>query len=179
MATSLFTLVPNTVATHDLSSELILDTIIICLFVVCDVHMSGTSHTMRVFISFLSMIAIFNSGVETISVRGEIFKAIKSDSSGDMVCSLEDPNEILNVRSKPECILLCHRDPSCLDVNWKEPDECEMYFSNPETFGTLTSCTYFSPRRGKHSNLDILFMLYVIRFNLALIFTLNSSKIEC
>ena len=114
------------------------------------------------FISFLSMIAIISSGVETISVGGEIFKAIKSDSSGDMVCSLEDPNKILNVRSKPECILQCQGDPSCSDVNWKEPDMCEVYFVSPETFGTVTSCTYFRSGQGKHSKFKILFMLHLV-----------------
>ena len=76
------------------------------VFVVCEVIMSEASHIKANFICFLSMIAIFSSGFETIIlVGGEIFEAIKSDSFGDMVCSLADPNEILNVRSKPVCIL--------------------------------------------------------------------------
>ena len=138
-----------------------------CLFVVCEVNTSKAS-LMKAFISFLSMIAIIISGVETISVVGEIFEAFESDSSGNMVCSLEDPNEILNVRSKPECILQCQGDPSCSDVNWKEPDKCEVYFSNPKTFGTVTSCTYFSSGRGKLYKFDIFVMLHVLLLILAL-----------
>ena len=120
--------------------------------------MSKNSHMKAVSIIFLSTIVIISSSVETTSVGGKIFKAIKNDSSEDMACSLEDPNEILNVRSKPECILQCQGDPSCSGVNWKEPGTCEVYVFNPETFGTVTRCTFFS----SDNKFDILFMCHVV-----------------
>ena len=53
------------------------------LAVVCEINTSN----MKAFISFLSMIAIIISSVETISVGGEIFEAFENDSSaGDMIC---------------------------------------------------------------------------------------------
>ena len=130
-------------------------------FLMCEVNMSLNSQMKAVSIIVLSTTAIISSGVETTSVGGGIFEAIRSDSSGDMVCSLEDPNEIQHVRSKPECILQCQGDPSCSDVNWKEPDKCEVYFFNPETFGIVTRCTFFMSRQGKHYKFNNRHTLYV------------------
>ena len=131
-------------------------------FLICESNMSKKWRMKANMIIFLSTIAIIISpGVKAISMGGEIFKAFKSDSFGDMVCSLKDANEILYVQSKTDCILQCQGDPSCSDVNWKEPDKCEVYFFKPGTFGTVTSCTYFSSGRGKLYKFNILFMLRV------------------
>ena len=103
------------------------------------------------FLTLVMIIAIV-PGECALSIEGDIFHRYANASTD--LCSLEDPSHVFNnVRSKPECVLLCQADPRCSGVNWKEPSLCEMYFFDPSTFETTPRCAYFSPGKNSFVNL--------------------------
>ena len=110
--------------------------------------------------AFFRHVTLFNSLVWLISAYAIIktggyqyTRAVKfrahEINSDERACSTGTPSlNFHGVRSKIMCTALCLQDASCLGVNWKMPDTCEIYRYPPRTFEPAKSCDYY--KTGKH-----------------------------
>ena len=102
------------------------------------------------FLLYMNVLSFFLAGeicspYGQISTRENLYTAYKNEVSGERYCSSTKPSQVLNVRmSKIKCVLQCVAT-KCAGVNWKEPGTCEIFFSEPNEFSTVGSCTYLRP----------------------------------
>ena len=93
-------------------------------------------------------ILLLQMSLSEAELRNEKYESVKTE--GELQCSIDEPTESVNVRSKIECSGCCTKHDDCLSYNFKKSSDrtvrtgaCDLYMYKTTNFTTVPDCQHY------------------------------------